>query len=114
MNQELLDLAKEIDDNEDAINDALEAEEFDKAEELTEIKVKLFRRLYELSKDVEDRTALNEYLNSLYEVTLEQRDILAAEHEKMRLELGALKRGQKGKMQYREVRAYGQRRNPFL
>ncbi|MBU3844629.1 MAG: hypothetical protein H9847_07165 [Candidatus Anaerobiospirillum pullicola] len=113
MNQELLDLAKQIDDNEDAISDALENEEFDKAVELSNEKVKLFKRLYELSETIEDKTELNEYLNSLYEVTQEQRDILNSEHNKMRSQLRGINRGSKGQKAYQQVRAYARTKTIF-
>ena len=86
MNQELLDLAKRIDDNEDAISDALENEEFDRA--------------------IEDKSELHDYLNSLLEVTQEQRDILDSEHNRMRSELRNINRGFKGNKAYRQVRSY--------
>lgn len=106
MNRELLELAKEIDDNEDAISDALENEDFDRALALSNEKVELFKRLYELSNTIEDKSELNDYLNSLYDVTQEQRDILYNEHNKMRSELRTIKRGFKGKKAYSQVRAY--------
>ena len=106
MNQELLDLAKAIDDNDDAISDALEAEDLELAEKLSSEKVVLFRKLYELTRDLEDRTGVDEYLQSLYEVTAEQRDILVDEHEKVRRELSGLKKGSKGQQAYRQVRRY--------
>ena len=106
MNQELLDLAKRIDDNEDAISDALENEEFDRAVELSNEKVQLFKRLYELSNTIEDKSELHDYLNSLLEVTQEQRDILASEHNRMRSELRNTNRGFKGNKAYRQVRSY--------
>ena len=108
MNQELLNLAKEIDDNEDAINEALEQDDFDRAVELSDYKNKLFQRLYTLSQDVspDERAEFNEYLNSLYEVTIEQRDILAQEHEKMRAELRGLSKSAKSSNAYRQVRKY--------
>ena len=106
MNQELLNLAKAIDDNDDAISEALEAEDLEKAEQLTNEKVALFRQLYELSQKIEDRTVLDEYLNSLYEVTAEQRDLLVAEHEKVRRELSGLKKGSRCKQTYQKIRKY--------
>ncbi len=106
MNQELLDLAKRIDDNEDAISDALENEEFDRAVELSNEKVQLFKRLYELSNTIEDKSELHDYLNSLLEVTQEQRDILDSEHNRMRSELRNINRGFKGNKAYRQVRSY--------
>lgn len=106
MNQELLNLAKAIDDNDDAISDALEAEDLEKAEQLTNEKVVLFRQLYELSQKIEDRTVLDEYLNSLYEVTAEQRDLLVAEHEKVRRELSGLQKGSRCKQTYQKIRKY--------
>lgn len=113
MNQELLDLAKKIDDNEDAISDALENNDFDLAVTLSNEKVQLFKRLYELSSTIEDKSELNEYLNSLYDVTQEQRDILYSEHNKMRTELRNLKRGTKGKKAYAQVRSYAKKNTLF-
>lgn len=110
MNQELLNLAREIDDNEDAISTALENDNFDEAAELATKKVQLFKRLYELSASIEDKNELVEYLKSLYEVTQEQRDILYSEHNKMRSELRSLQRGNKGQKAYSQVRAYAKNR----
>lgn len=106
MNQELLALAKAIDDNEDAIADALEAEDLEQAELLTQEKVTLFKKLYELSLTIDDRSVLDEYLNSLYDVTSEQRDLLVAEHERVRKELGSFKKGSRGNKTYQQVKQY--------
>ncbi len=113
MNKELLDLAREIDDNEDAIADALEAEDFETADKLTRDKVELFRRLNDLAQTIEDKTELNEYLKSLYEVTLEQRDILNDEYKRVRDELYKFQKGSKGKSQYSEVGGYGKPKSIF-
>ena len=113
MNQELLDLAKKIDDNAEAISDALENNDFDLAVTLSDEKKQLFKRLYELSSTIEDKSELNEYLNSLYDVTQEQRDILYSEHNKMRTELRNLKRGSKGKKAYAQVRSYAKKNTLF-
>lgn len=106
MNQELLNLAKAIDDNEDAIADSLEAEDLDTAERLANEKVALFKKLYELSLTIKDRSVLEEYLKSLYDVTSEQRDLLVEEHEKVRRELSSLKKGSRGKQTYQQVKKY--------
>lgn len=106
MNQELLDLAKEIDDNDDAISDALEAEDLETAEKLAKEKEALFKRLYELSENVEDRTVLNEYLHSLYEFTAEQKDLLVAEQDKVKRELSCLKKGSRCKQTYQSIKKY--------
>lgn len=108
MNQELLNLAKEIDDNEDAISDALENEDFDTASQLSQVKQQLFKRLYELSLDVPDseRPEFNEYLSSLYDVTAEQLDLLKQEYDKVQNTLREIKRGAKGRNTYSQVRGY--------
>ncbi|MCI6864469.1 MAG: flagellar protein FliT [Anaerobiospirillum succiniciproducens] len=113
MNQELLDLAREIDDNEDAIADALEAEDFDTAAALTQDKVALFRRLNDLAQTIEDKTELNEYLKSLLEVTVEQRDLLDDEFKRVRQELYKFQKGSKGKNQYSQVDGYGKPKSIF-
>ncbi len=115
MQQELLDLAKAIDDNEDAIATALEQDNLELAAELATAKQELFKRLYELSLDVseDERPDLNEYLKSLYEVTAEQLSVLNDEQAKTRVKLRNLKRGSKGSQVYNQVRKYDGRRRLF-
>lgn len=106
MKQEFLELAKLIDDNEDAINDALEADDFDTASELANEKVQLFAKLRDIALQIEDKESIDEYLKSLYAATKEQLDILEAEHENMRQEIVKIRRGGKGNHAYQRVRAY--------
>ena len=115
MQQELLDLAKAIDDNEDEISDALEQDDLERANELATHKELLFKRLYELSLEVspEERPDFDEYLKSLYEVTMEQRDALNNEQAKTRAQLRGLKRGSKGSNAYKRVSSYDGRRRLF-
>lgn len=106
MKQEFLELAKLIDDNEDAINDALEADDFDTAEELAKEKVKLFERLRDIALQLEDHDSIKDYLQSLYVATQEQIEILTSERENIRKNLVNIRRGGKGQHAYQQVRAY--------
>ena len=115
MQQELLDLAKAIDDNEDAINDALEQDDLERANELAAQKEQLFKRLYELSLEVsaDERPDFDEYLKSLYEVTSDQLSVLNSEQAKTRAQLRGFKRGSKGSNDYKRVSSYDGRRRLF-
>ncbi len=115
MQQELLDLAKAIDDNEEAIADALDQDNVELAAELAKTKEDLFKRLYDLSLNVsdEERPDLNEYLKSLYDVTAEQLAALNDEQNKTKAKLRGLKRGSKGSQIYNQVRGYDGKRRWF-